>query len=285
MGGAINVNARAQIRQSRGEVQEVPRTAVTDSFAYQLRSNELIAERAAILEHEGGLSRTESEHEAAKELGFLSDNPNTFMNRIIEEDPTLLRKESLFAATITQLTKPTILSEWHVGLSSDGATIFWYVDHRGRFRNGKKIWYDANGWNRLRDDLRAPHFLYKGNPVPIYGEWQLTSRERRPFALFESEKTAIVASVHLSQYVCLAVGGHELKSESKARILAGRTGIVLFDREPRTVQSAEAAVQTLRRIGAIATVENLEHFYPGIPENWDVADIIYHQYQEWKQPR
>jgi Domain of unknown function (DUF6371) len=281
-GSTINLNASAKINPGE-DGREVPDGHVTRSLDYLIRCNESFNERTAIMENDGGLSRTEAEREAAKELGFAITHPNSPMTKIIEEETTLLRRESAFAATITQLTRPTILSEWHVGLSSDGATIFWYADVNGLFRNGKKIWYEPNGWNRLRDHRHNPHFLYKGNPIPIYGEWQLTTREQRPFALFESEKTAIVASVHLPQYVCLALGGHELKNERKASVLHGRTGIVLFDREPQTIGAAAEAAQTLRRIGANANVENLEHFYPGIPNDWDVADIIYHQYLEWKE--
>jgi len=281
-GTVINLKATPKIDPS-DEKQEVPNEHVRRSLDYLVRCNESFEERTAIMENEGGLSRIEAEREAAKELGYAYINPNTSMTKIIEEEPTLLRRESAFAAAVTQLTRPTILSEWYVGLASDGATIFWYVDQQGKFRNGKKIWYEPNGWNRVRDHRHNPHFLYKGNPIPLYGEWQLTPCERRPFALFESEKTAIVASIHMPQYVCLAIGGHELKNEHKASVLRGRTGIVLFDREPQTIRAAEEAARTLYKIGADASVENLEHFYPGIPSYWDAADIIYNQFHQWQQ--
>ncbi len=185
-GNVINLNVSAKIDPSTNE-REVPSEHVSRSLDYLIRCNESFDERTAIMENDGGLSRKKAEHETARELGLASTNLNIPMTRIIEEETTLLRHESAFAATITQLTRPTILSEWHIGLSSDGATIFWYADANGRFRNGKKIWYGPNGWNRLRDHRHNPHFLYKGNPIPLYGEWQLTPPERRPFALFESE--------------------------------------------------------------------------------------------------
>ena len=282
MGSAINLNVPAKTEHHNHE-PEVPNEAVTRSLEYLVRCNEDFAERAAIIEYDGGLSRQEAEREAAKELGFICENPNTLMTKIIEEEPTLLRRESAFAATITQLTRPTILSEWHVGLSNNGAVLFWYVDCNGRFRNAKSIHYDCDGWHRLRDNSHGPRFLYPGYPIPLYGEWQLTPDERRPFALFESEKTAIVASVHLPQYVCLAVGGHELKNERKASVLRGRSGIILFDREPSTIASAEEASRTLTKIGANAVVEDLARIYPGIPPDWDLADIILNQYEQWQQ--
>ncbi len=76
-------------------------------------------ELAAKFEYESGLSRMEAETQAAKELGYFSDHPNTSMIKIIEEALSLLRRESAFVALLTELTRPTILSEWRVGLTND----------------------------------------------------------------------------------------------------------------------------------------------------------------------
>jgi hypothetical protein len=284
-GGTINTRATQRLKepcQTNSEELQAPIEVVRNSLAYirRCQSNEDIDERAAILEYEGGLPR----HKAEQQAGLYEQETGTLLNNPMKEEITLLRRESPFAAATTLITqRRTILSEWNVGLSNDGAVLFWYVDQSGKYRNAKKIWYDTDGFHRLRDQRHSPHYLYKGYPIPIYGEHQLRQSERRPFALFESEKTAIIASVHMPKYVCLALGGHNLKDERKAGILRGRSGIILFDREPETIRSAHTTADTLRRIGATVTVEDLESIYPGIPRNWDAADIIFHQFEEWQQ--
>jgi hypothetical protein len=263
------------------------------SYLEKCRECDLDDERAAIMEYDAKLSKEEVDNFLRKKR-----MENDFMSKYIDAEIALLRKASAFAARITELTRPTVLDEWHLGVTKsscrfgcdycktaqdEAATIFWYLDHNGQIKNGKKVWFRPDGFHRIRDDDHIIHFIYPGNGIPLYGEWQLTTDEHRPFALFESEKSAIIASVALPNYVCLAVGGHELKNEKRAAVLRGRKGIILFDREPDAIIGAQEAANTLRRIGATVSVENLNDFYPGIPPNWDAADLIYEQFLEWKK--
>ncbi|HEY3876472.1 MAG TPA: DUF6371 domain-containing protein [Candidatus Kapabacteria bacterium] len=254
---------RAQKREPCPDRPSMPECAAFDELAVKF-------------EYESGLSRMEAETQAAKALGYFSDYPNTPMLKKIPEELTLLRHESAFAATITELTRPTILSEWYVGLSSDGGTLFWYINREGRFRNCKKIWYAPNGWNRLRDTQHPPHFLYKGNPVPLYGEWQLVSC-RGTVVLVESEKSAMILSCYLPGYSVLATGGSESLTERRASVLQGRTVNILFDRDEAGTRGAERAHAILSKVGSHAKIINPYELWPDAPDGYDGADALYNE--------
>jgi len=55
----------------------------------------------------------------------------------------------------------------------------------------------------------------------FFGEHLLTSC-RKPIAIVESEKTAVIASVYLPQFIWLAVGSLNNLNEEKCKILKGR---------------------------------------------------------------
>jgi hypothetical protein len=255
--------------------KEIPCEEVRPSFEYLWKCRECndSEERAAILEYEGGLSRMEAELEAGV-IGLFSDKPNTPMPKIIEENTTILREVSAFAATLTELTRSTILSEWNVGLSSDGAVLFWYVNHKGKFCNAKKVWF-SDGFHR--DKSRNPRFLYPGYPIPLYGECQLNS-SNKTVIIVESEKTAIIAACHASQYTWLACGGENGLTAQKARALQGRDCLILFDCDAnrnKVIQCAEVAAKNIRNAGGRAQIIDQYARFPGHADGWDAADQVY----------
>jgi hypothetical protein len=260
------------------DYREVPHGDVERSFAYLRRCTYEFEERMAIMQNDSGLTSEIAEREAGV-IELFDKNSNTPMLKIIHEELTLLRRMSTFAATITELTRPTILSEWNIGLSSDGAVLFWYVDRTGRFRNAKKIWYGSDGWNRLRDGKHNPRFLYPGYPIPLYGEWQLNSNERRPVALVESEKSALVLGCYMPDLVVLAAGGSKALTERRAGALRGRTVNIFFDRDEAGEHGSEQARRILSKIGAYPKIVNLKDLYPDAPNGYDAGDILREQIQ------
>jgi len=60
----------------------------------------------------------------------------------------------------------------------------------------------------------------------LFGEHLLIDKTK-PCAIFESEKTAVIASVYLPQFICLAVGSLTNLNAEKCSVLKGRT-VVLF---------------------------------------------------------
>jgi uncharacterized protein DUF6371/zinc ribbon protein len=134
-----------------------------------------------------------------------------------------------------------------------GATIFWQVDTMGKVRTGKIMLYDMHTCKRVKEPfnhiawvhnilsrkykvlshksisttdfgLKTPDFLLK---QCLFGEHLLAAEPHKPVAIVESEKTAIIASMYLPQYIWLAAGSLEGLNADKCRVLANRQ-VMLF---------------------------------------------------------
>ena len=95
-----------------------------------------------------------------------------------------------------------------------GSTIFWQVDSHGNIRSGKVMAYDAKTGHRIKDDgvhVCWAHSLLKQENFNLcqclFGEHLLATVPNAQVVLVESEKTAIIASHFIPQYVWLATGG------------------------------------------------------------------------------
>lgn len=130
-----------------------------------------------------------------------------------------------------------------------GATIFWQIDANDKVRTGKIMLYNPRDCKRVKEPfshiawahrlispksvvesleskttkeprLRTPGFSLR---QCLFGENLLKREPFKPVAIAESEKTAIIASVYLPNYIWLAAGSMEGLSVEKCRVLAGRT--------------------------------------------------------------
>jgi hypothetical protein len=148
---------------------------------------------------------------------------------------------SLFDADITS----ELIKRFYIGTSNhwEGATIFWQIDFKGRIRSGKIMLYDAATGKRVkeaqpdgskRSKITWAHSVLQRQGMIqdfnlrqcLFGEHQLTD-QTKPVAIVESEKTAIIASCYLPEYIWLACGSLTNLTADKCRTLAGRK-IVLF---------------------------------------------------------
>lgn len=93
------------------------------------------------------------------------------------------------------------------------STVFWQVDVSGRVHAGKIMQYDARTGKRIKEpharvswvhaELNLPNFVLD---QCFFGE-HLLADKRKPVALVESEKTALIASFYIPEYTWLATGG------------------------------------------------------------------------------
>lgn len=110
--------------------------------------------------------------------------------------------------------------EYLVGTGSNGETIFWQIDEKGRVPTGKVMVYEPKTGKRRKD--RNPNWVHamlkRTGQVPetyvlrqcFFGQHLLSKDSQAPVAIVESEKTAIVANILKAEFpeiVWLATGG------------------------------------------------------------------------------
>lgn len=105
---------------------------------------------------------------------------------------------------------------YRIGTSAKwgGATIFWQTDISGNVRTGKIMLYDTQTGHRIKEpqayicwahsELHLPDFHLK---QCLFGEHLLKGASSSPVMLVESEKTAVIMSHFIPDYIWLATGG------------------------------------------------------------------------------
>ena len=139
---------------------------------------------------------------------------------------------SIFNPEITS----DLISRYHISTSKHwpGATIFWQIDKKGRIRSGKIMLYNQQTGRRIKEPYPHVTWVHKALKLPdfelsqcFFGEHLLNTDIRKPVAIVESEKTAIIASVYLPNLIWLAVGSLTGLNGYKCQPLAGRN-VFLF---------------------------------------------------------
>lgn len=151
---------------------------------------------------------------------------------------------SSFAAFLLHLfddmTVVKLVSEYQLGVTKAGDVIFFQIDVEGRCRTGKIMKYDPETGHRIKDErtkgrINWVHSLMKrSGTLPedweltqcLFGEHLLGWHPDKPVALVESEKTAVICSAMIPEYVWLATGGKSQFNE-RLNVLQGRD-IVAF---------------------------------------------------------
>lgn len=136
-----------------------------------------------------------------------------------------------FGTSITQ----QILNTYFIGTSKhwQGANIFWQIDSKGKIHTGKIMLYNVSTGKRVKEPFNHITWVHKLINQPEYNLKQcffgehLIKNNNKPIAIVESEKTAIIASVYLPQFIWLAVGSLSNLNEEKCKVLKGRK-VILF---------------------------------------------------------
>lgn len=138
----------------------------------------------------------------------------------------------LFGIEIT--TK--IVNSYFIATSKywNGATVFWQIDLNGEIRTGKIMLYSPTTGKRVKEPFNHISWIHKALKEPEYelkqcffGEHLINQFLLKPVAIVESEKTAIIASVYLTQFIWIAVGSLSNLNPEKCSVLKGRK-VVLF---------------------------------------------------------
>ena len=178
-----------------------------------------------------------------------------------------------------------LMKRYKVGTSKywDGATVFWQTDNQSKVRTGKIMLYNSETGKRIKEPYNhvtwVHSVLHKDSynlKQCFFGEHLLSEDKSRPVALVESEKTAIIASYYLPQFLWIASGGKNgCFNVNSLSVLAGRS-VVLFPDLGATdywkskislMKSCGIEVQMFDYLEANATEDERK-------EGYDIADYL-----------
>ena len=177
-----------------------------------------------------------------------------------------------------------VFSLYKVGSSRhwEGATVFWQIDNLDRPRYGKIMLYNEETGKRVQDPF--PHFtnihtvlkLKEFNHKQCLFGLHLLPTNKKPIAIVESEKTAIIMSLVDESYLWLAVGG---KGNFKYEVLEPLTGkeVFAFPDVGETLwnEISNRLNDTGFNITVSDALENKE-----FPKGYDLADVVLQQLAE-----
>lgn len=174
-------------------------------------------------------------------------------------------------------TVEDLISNYLIGTSKNGGTIFWQVDVEGLVHTGKIILYDPATGKRNKSIFPAATWVHIKMKLKdfnlkqcLFGEHLIRLNPTKPIAIVESEKTAIIASVYFPQFVWLACGGLEQLSAKKLSVVSGKH-VVLYP-DLKCLEKWEDKAQLFgfevsKTLEEIATVEEKEN-------GLDLADYL-----------
>lgn len=133
-------------------------------------------------------------------------------------------------------TAYNLADKYNIGTSKlwQGATVFFQVDKNGKVRSGKIMLYNPITGKRIKEPYNHINWVHKVLKLDsfnlqqcYFGEHLLNEDTNKPVAIVESEKTAIISSVYLPEFIWLACGSVNNLNEAKTKVLKGRN-VVLF---------------------------------------------------------
>lgn len=188
-----------------------------------------------------------------------------------------------------EIAANAMVSKFHIGTARirRGSCVFWQVDVEGRIRTAKVMLYDAASGHRRKDV--NPTWAHSLTGIPLehiqqcfFGEHLLPLHPGLPVGIVESEKTAVIASYHLPEYVWLATGGSDgMFKKANLEILKGRK-VVLFA-DLKQMENWQRKADTMRLQGIDTTVYTYleEHATEEEKEKGlDIADYLLNEPQK-----
>ena len=136
-----------------------------------------------------------------------------------------------------------IITDYRLASTPDEAIIFLQIDHDNQCRTGKIMQYNPATGHRIKDPNNPGRInwlhsiLKRRKQLPpdwqltqcLFGEHLLPQHPDKTIALVESEKTAIICSAMMPQYLWLATGGKSGLTSERLSSLKGRKIIVFPD--------------------------------------------------------
>lgn len=164
---------------------------------------------------------------------FFEDGLMTATEKAYERNPLCS-----FLGSVIGLDKTiSQMKAYHTGTTKNGGTAYWLVNSSGKICDCKIMYYDAATGHRMKDLQHHPNWLHSLMRIDkerirscFFGEHliSLEANKGKTIAIVESEKSAIVASLFLPQFVWIATGGKDgMFSKADLSVLRG-CKVILF---------------------------------------------------------
>lgn len=179
-------------------------------------------------------------------------------------------------------TVNALVEKYHLGTSKywNGASVFWQIDYNGMIRTGKIMLYEILSGKRVRTPFHHIQWVHKVVEQPkfnlkqcFFGEHLLRNTDL-PVAIVESEKTALISSIYLPQFVWLAAGSLNGLRVETCQILKGRRGVLFPDLDGYDKWARQAKqVPTLSLFSVFDFVRHLPNA-SNLDTGFDLADYL-----------
>ncbi len=214
-----------------------------------------------------------------------------------------------FLAQLAGRDMTSHLRQWCVGTDGESRTVWHYVNYYGDHVTSKGMLYGTDG---KRDKRTPPRYAVRrsdgrierltkedGYSTCLYGECFLrdgmslidyrtgavhTYSRSTTIFLVESEKSAVLGSFMLPQFVWVATGGVSGLGNKNTSLWKGRTVVVLFDADNAGKDGAVQAMDTLTQAGAsVKKADPNNVFGSDVPNGFDIADYFVQHYSEYNE--
>jgi hypothetical protein len=234
-------------------------------------------------------------HATKMQQRFEIMKPPSFIQPAIMQDSVSDNSQNDFAIFLTRRfgkeKADELLKMYNVG-TLNGSTVFWQVDVNGNVRSGKMMFYnDDTGKRRKREtNIGNITWVHKVLDIPdfnlvqcFFGEHLLPLYPDKKVIIVESEKTAIIASLYVPEYLWLANSGNNGLSAKKFEVLKNRD-VILHPDHGQYEKWLEKS-KTLKHVGSLHVTDVIVRISEEdctFEDGFDIADVLLKRYKHTK---
>jgi hypothetical protein len=229
---------------------------------------------------------------------ILSFSPKKLIKKVVEPDylPVELISKSMkyyeqnhlfqfFQHEFGKAVTNSLFEKYRIGTANhwNGACVFWQIDTNNNVRTGKIMLYDSETGRRVKkphNHITWVHSLMKLESYHLkqcfFGEHLLRENNTLPIAIVESEKTALIATIYIPEYIWLATGGKNgCLNKDNMQVLKNRKVVLFPDlgaKEYWLLKSEQ--MQELNINIAVSDYLERNASKNQIEEGYDIADFL-----------
>lgn len=186
------------------------------------------------------------------------------------------------------------MDNYALGATRNRRVIFWQIDMNGNVRTGKIMQYNPSTGRRVKGGYGGidwvHNILKKRNPMMAnfrlsqcyFGEHLLRIYPKKPVAIVEAEKTAVIGSMVHKDFIWLAAGNLQGLTPRKSRVLADRDVVLYPDAgcyEKWTGKLARLSRSIRFKAGVSSLIEK-HATSRQLDDGYDIADYIIDELSE-----